>query len=333
MRHRSLRFSVPAFDPFIVLLLSAVAVAAAMPARGLAFTVVDYLSTAMIAMLFFLHGLRLPRAAVLEGLGHWRLHLTILAITFLMFPAAVVALQAIAPGLLAEPLWAGLLFLAALPSTVQSSIAFTSIAGGNVAGAVVSAAASNLIGIVATPLIVTLMSHVTGASLSLSGIGRVALLLLLPFVLGQIARRWLSGWADRNRRATAVTDRATIVLAVYVAFSAATNAGLWRALPLLEIAGLAAVSALLLVFVLVASYCVASLSGFSRADRIAIVFCGSKKSLATGVPMAKLLFAGGTVGLAVLPLMIFHQIQLLACAWLARHWARKADTGPLHSGA
>src|SRR3546814_114921 len=169
---------------------------------------------------------------------------------------------------MAAPLWAGMLFLAALPSTVQSSIAFTSIAGGNVAGAVISAAASNHLGIVLTPLIVTLLSQITGASLSFSGIGNVILLLLLPFVLGQFARRWLADWAARTRKVTSFTDRATIVLAVYVAFSEATNEGLWRALPAVEILGLMLVSTLLLGFVLIASNMVGRALGFSREDRI-----------------------------------------------------------------
>lgn len=318
-----MRLSLPGLDPFILMLLGAVVLAALVPAQGGAFEAVDLLSTCAIALLFFLHGLRLSRSAVLQGLVHWRLHLVILGVTFLLFPAAVVLLQTLVPGIVITPLWAGLLFLAALPSTVQSSIAFTSIAGGNVAGAVVSAAASNLLGIVLTPLIVTLLSHVTGASLSLSGIGRVALLLLLPFVLGQVMRRWLADWAARTRKVTAVTDRATIVLAVYVAFSEATNEGLWSVLPVAEILRLMLVSMLLLAFILAASFWLARALGFSREDRIAIVFCGSKKSLATGVPMAKLLFAGSAVGPVVLPLMIFHQIQLIICVWLARHWAQR----------
>lgn len=328
-----MRLSIPGLDPFILLLFCAVVLAWLAPAQGMAFTAVDTLSIITIALLFFLHGLRLSREAVIEGLGHWRLHLVILGITFVMFPSAVALLQAAAPAMLATPLWAGLLFLAALPSTVQSSIAFTSIAGGNVAGAVVSAAASNLLGIVLTPLIVMLLSQVTGASLSFSGVGRVMLLLLLPFVLGQIARRWLADWAARTRKITSMTDRATIIIAVYVAFSEATNEGLWNILPMTDVFKLMLVSSLLLGFVMIASNYLAQALGFSREDRIAIVFCGSKKSLATGVPMAKLLFAGSAVGPVVLPLMIFHQIQLVVCAWLARQWAKKTNEMPLHSDA
>lgn len=319
-------------DPFILLLLAAVGLGSFVPARGLAFDIADGLAFAAIAMLFFLHGLRLPRTQVIEGLGHWRLHLTILGITFLVFPAVAAFLHLALPGVIPSPLWAGILFLAALPSTVQSSIAFTSIAGGNVAGAVVSAAASNLLGIMLTPIIVTLLSEVTGSSLSLAGIGRVALLLLMPFVLGQVARKWLAGWAQKTRSVTALTDRGTIILAVYVAFSEATNEGLWHALPFGGIVRLALLSTVLLGLILLLGAVIGRWAGFSRVDRIAIVFCGSKKSLATGIPMAKLLFAGSAVGPVVLPLMIFHQIQLMVCAWLAQRWGRKKTQEDLAPG-
>ncbi|WP_226998599.1 bile acid:sodium symporter family protein [Tardibacter chloracetimidivorans] len=313
----------PGFDPFILLLMGTVVLAALVPARGAAFQLVDGLAVTAIALLFLLHGLRLPRAAVLQGLGHWRLHLVILGVTFLAFPVFVVLLQMLMPGFVAQPLWAGMLFLAALPSTVQSSIAFTSMARGNVAGAVVAAAASNLLGIVLTPFIVMLLSEATGASVSLAGVGRIALLLLAPFVLGQILRRWLADWVEKTRRITSFTDRATIILAVYVAFSEATNEGLWQVLPVSDILRLAMLSVLLLALVMLTSGGIGRMLGFSREDRIAIVFCGSKKSLATGIPMAKLLFAGSMVGPVVLPLMIFHQIQLVICAWLAQRWARR----------
>lgn len=303
--------------------MGTVVLAALVPARGAAFQLVDGLAVTAIALLFLLHGLRLPRAAVLQGLGHWRLHLVILGVTFLAFPVFVVLLQMLMPGFVAQPLWAGMLFLAALPSTVQSSIAFTSMARGNVAGAVVAAAASNLLGIVLTPFIVMLLSEATGASVSPAGVGRIALLLLAPFVLGQILRRWLADWVEKTRRITSFTDRATIILAVYVAFSEATNEGLWQVLPVSDILRLALLSVLLLALVMLTSGGIGRMLGFSREDRIAIVFCGSKKSLATGIPMAKLLFAGSMVGPMVLPLMIFHQIQLVICAWLAQRWARR----------
>src|SRR3546814_3788624 len=151
------------------------------------------------------------------------------------------------------------------------------MARGNVAGAVVAAAASNLLGIVLTPFIVMLLSEATGASVSLAGVGRIALLLLAPFVLGQILRRWLADWVEKTRRITSFTDRATIILAVYVAFSEATNEGLWQVLPVSDILRLALLSVLLLALVMLTSGGIGRMLGFSREDRIAIVFCRSEE--------------------------------------------------------
>jgi sodium/bile acid cotransporter 7 len=66
--------------------------------------------------------------------------------------------------------------------------------------------------------------------------------------------------------------------------------------------------------------------GFSREDEITIVFCGSKKSLSSGIPMAKVFFAPGALGMVILPLMLFHQIQLMVCAVLAAQWARRGQS-------
>ncbi|MGE5723130.1 MAG: bile acid:sodium symporter, partial [Sphingomonadales bacterium] len=192
-------------DPFIAALLACVALASLLPARGGFASAVDVAATAAIVLLFFLHGLRLPREAVVQGLRHWRLHLTILATTFLLFPMLGVGVAALAPGLLPPALWLGVLFLCVLPSTVQSSIAFTSIAGGNVAGAVAAATASNLIGIALTPLLLRLVSEVHGAGVPLSGIWTIVLELLLPFAVGHLLRPWLGAFAARHKRLLALT--------------------------------------------------------------------------------------------------------------------------------
>ncbi len=322
---RALRF-LP--DPLILGLLLAVALASIVPCRGQAATVFGWLTIAAIALLFFMHGVRLSRQAVVAGLSHWRLHLVILAATFLLFPLLGLAMSAAAPGLLPRPLWLGVLFVCALPSTVQSSIAFTSIARGNVPAAVGAATASNILGVLLTPLLVGLLIRLHGAAGSLADIWKVVLQLLAPFVLGHLSRPLLAGWAERNPRLVMISDRGSILLAVYTSFSAAVVQGVWRRLPLEGLALLTLVLAALLAAVLLATTWGARLFGFSREDEIAIVFCGSKKSLASGVPMANVLFAGPAVGLTVLPLMIFHQMQLMVCAALARRYARRQDQAP-----
>lgn len=308
-------------DPFILALAATVLVASLLPCRGPAATAFAWLTNAAIALLFFMHGVRLPRSAVLGGLGRWRLHLAIFASTFLLFPALGLAASRLAPDLLPQQLWLGVLFVCALPSTIQSSIAFTSIARGNVPAAIAAATASNVLGVVITPLLVSLLMSLHGAGASLSQVWKVLLQLLAPFVAGQLLRPWLSGWAERHRRLTSLSDRGSILLAVYTSFSAAVVQGLWRQLPPISLVILLAVLGALLAAVLAATTWGARALGFSREDEIAIVFCGSKKSLASGVPMANVLFAGGAVGMTVLPLMIFHQMQLMACAALARRYA------------
>jgi sodium/bile acid cotransporter 7 len=171
-------------DPFIFWLIGAVLLGSLLPVRGVAAQALDSATLAAIFLLFFLHGVRLPREALKSGLTDWRLHLAILGVTYLVFPAIGLTLRALAPGLLTPALWAGILFLCALPSTVQSSIAFTSMAGGNVAGAVAAAAASNLLGVLLTPLLVSLMLSASGADFNAAGIVKIVLLLLLPFVAG-----------------------------------------------------------------------------------------------------------------------------------------------------
>lgn len=315
-----MRFRLP-IDGFVLALLATVALASVVPAHGRGVEAAGWASSIAIAFLFFLYGLRLAPRAALDGLAHWRLHLAVLAATFLIFPLLGLGLGMLPDSVLPPGLYAGLLFLCVLPSTVQSSIAFTSIAGGNVAAAVCSASASNLLGIVLTPALVALLMHGAGTGISLGVLGDLAAQLFLPFALGQLLRPRLGAWAQRHRTLLGKMDRGSILMVVYVAFSEGVTSGIWHRLDAGQFAVLLAICAALLSAVLGTTVLMARLLGFSRADEIVLVFCGSKKSLASGLPMASVIFAGSQVGLIVLPLMLFHQIQLMVCAWLARRYA------------
>ncbi|MFC5580606.1 bile acid:sodium symporter family protein [Rhodanobacter terrae] len=315
-------------DNFTLTLLATVILASLLPCRGEAARVFDGITDAAIALLFFLHGAKLPRTAIVQGIAHWRLHLTVLAGTFVLFPLFGLALRPLGHALLTPELYLGVLFVCALPSTVQSSIAFTSIAGGNVSAAVVSASMSNLIGIVLTPLLVGVLLASHGAiGISWRGVLDIVLQLMLPFVLGHLARRWIGDFVDRHKPLLGFTDQGTILLVVYTAFSAAVVEGLWRNTPVSALLCTLAVCALLLGLVMTTIRWIARRLGFRRKDEIAIVFCGSKKSMASGIPMARILFAGqlGGLGALVLPLMIFHQLQLMVCAVVARRYAAQGD--------
>jgi sodium/bile acid cotransporter 7 len=277
-----------------------------------------------IALLFFLHGARLSRDTVMAGITHWRLHLLVFASTFILFPSLGMLIGLWLPRLLTPTLYTGILFLCVLPSTVQSSIAFTSIARGNVPAAICSASASNIVGIFLTPLLVgVLLSGKRGVGFSFSEVETILLQLLLPFIAGQICYRWLSGWLGKHKSLTSIVDRGSILMVVYLAFSNAVVGGLWHQLPLGAIGMLVLVDMAILAIVLAATLIASRVMGFAKEDEITIVFCGSKKSLASGIPMANAIFAGQNIGAVVLPLMIFHQIQLLVCAVVARRYAER----------
>ena len=310
-------------DRFVLWLLATVVLGLAAPVSGEWLEAVDLLTLAAIFTLFLLHGARLPREALIAGLVDWRLHLTILAISFALFPLAGLLLWSLFPGLLQPEIWAGLLFLCALPSTVQSSIAYTSMAGGEVAGAVAAAAFSNLAGVFLTPLLVALMLQTQGAAFDPAGVLRIFALLFLPFVLGHLLRPLLRRPIEHWPKLVLTVDKGTILLAVYGAFSAATLAGAWSRLPPTELLLLAAVLALLLGFILLASWTSSGWAGFDDRRRKAILFCGSVKSLASGVPMARILFPGAAAGSIILPIMFYHTIQLIVCAWIAGAFAAR----------
>ncbi|ROO29879.1 membrane protein [Salinisphaera orenii MK-B5] len=312
-------------DNFILALVGAIVLATVLPISGAPAAVYGHITTAAIALLFFLHGAKLSREAVYAGATNWRLHLCVLAATFVLFPVLGLAGGPLLSDWLTPELYTGLLFLCVLPSTVQSSIAFTSMARGNVPAAVCSASASNLLGVLVTPLLAGwLISSQGSAGFSLDAVASIVLEILLPFGVGQIARRWVGAWVSAHPKLVKFVDQGAIVLVVYGAFSASVNEGLWQELPLQALLLLLLVSAVLLAIVLGVTFAVGR-RFFAREDEIVLLFCGSKKSLASGIPIAKVLFAGGALGAVVLPLMIFHQIQLIVCAVIARRYGRAAD--------
>jgi sodium/bile acid cotransporter 7 len=317
-------------DPYIAALLSTVLLAALLPATGTGAHVASGASDAAVGLLFFLYGSRLSTGEAMAGLRHWRLHLVVLAATFAVFPLLGLAAHGLVPHILAPELYPGFLFLCVLPSTIQSSIAFTSIARGNVAAAICAGSFSSLAGIVLTPLLAALL---IGGDAGISGhaVTGIALQLLAPFLAGQLLRRWTAPLLARHRKALAYVDRGSILLVVYTAFSEGMAEGIWHQVAVPRLLELLVAEAVLLALMLTATSYGARVLGFGRADRITVVFAGSKKSLASGLPMASVLFGSGA-GLAVLPLMLFHQMQLMVCAVIAKRWARNAEAGPEETG-
>jgi solute carrier family 10 (sodium/bile acid cotransporter), member 7 len=317
-------------DGYVLALLGTVALAALLPASGAAATVTEGASTGAVALLFFLYGARLSTREALDGLRHWRLHLTVLGATFLLFPLLGLAARGLVPGVLTPQLYSGFLFLCLVPSTIQSSIAFTSIARGNVPAAICAGSFSSLAGIVLTPLLAALLLGNSAGGLSADALLKIVLQLLVPFLAGQFLRRWVGGFLLRHKKVLGHVDRGSILLVVYTAFSQGMVAGIWHLVTPARLGLLLAVEAVLLAVMLAVTWYGAGRLGFDRGDRIAIQFAGSKKSLAAGLPMASVLF-GPQASLAVLPLMLFHQMQLMVCAVIAKR--RAADPQPTDAPA
>ena len=326
-----LRLSRSSLDPFLLLLVSTVALASILPCRGEGAVVFGWITNAAITLLFFLHGAKLSREAVMAGVGHWRLHLLVAASTYILFPVLGLAIRFLGRGWVdpSNHLLDGILFLCLLPSTVQSSIAFTSIARGNVPAAVCSATLSNVGGVFITPVLVGLTMGAVAKGghngIDLHSIEAIGLQLLLPFIAGHLSRPLTSAFLTRYKSIVGKVDRSSILLVVYTAFSAAVVEGLWHRLTAGDIALVLVLDGVILALALTATTFAARAAGFSREDEIAIVFCGSKKSLASGVPMAGVLFPAAAVGPIIVPLMLFHQMQLMVCAVMARKYAARVE--------
>lgn len=305
-------------DPFVASLFGTVVVASLLPCQGEVANLLSLITNLGVILLFFMHGAKLSRDAIKAGFMHWRLHIATLVITFAVFPLFGMLITSFP--ILDPLLLAGMLYMSVLPSTVQSSIAFTSIAGGNVPAAVCAATLSNLLGIFLTPLLVALVMNMPGVETQLSwaSVQKITVQLLLPFVIGHLARPLIGEWVSKRKQMLGRLDRGTILLIVYTAFSAAVVDGLWTQISFRSLAVLVLICACLLTLVGLLCCLVAKWLGFDRADSIVLFFCGSKKSLASGVPIAGTLFPASQIGLMILPIMVFHQIQLIVCAIIAR---------------
>lgn len=303
-------------------ILGSLALAVLLPVRGQAAEWYAMFTTAAVFVLFFGYGAKLSTEETIAGIKHWRLHVTILAFTFVVYPIVSAPVLLLPDGVVSESVKIGLIFLCLAPSTVQSSINMTSVAGGNVPAAMISATTSNVLGVVLTPALVFLMLGEAGTGgFSWEIALDVFLKLLLPFILGQISRRWTAGWVDEHKAALKWLDQAVIVFIVYGAFSQMFATGLWRKLSGMDLLITLAFTLPLLAATLWLTWSAGGWLGFKREDRIAIMFCGTKKSLVTGVPIASVLFPASTVGLIVVPLMIYHQAQILTSSIIAARLA------------
>ncbi len=308
-------------DPFLLSIIATMVLAIVLPLTEAQRAVASTAADLAVALLFLAYGMRLPTREVLDGLRNWRLQVSIVVATYAVFPLLGLAVHPLATPLVGSALAAGLLYTALLPSTVQSSVAFTSIARGNVSGALCAATISNIGGMFVTPaLVLVVMDRTTPGG---GGIGDIVLQLLVPFVLGQALQPLFGAWVRAHRGLTLAIDRGTIVLAVFSAVAAATALGVWDGVSAGRILALVALCALVLGAILAITWWGGRLLRMPRGDRIALLMCGSKKSLATGLPMGLVLFPAATAATMVVPVVVFHQLQLVVCTIIADELGRR----------
>ena len=320
------------FDWFMKGMVLAVLLAAVWPepgARG-GFLQPQWINRIGVALIFFFNGLALSLAAMRAGALNWRAHLLVQGATFVLFPLLGVVILRAAHGVLPYELQIGFFYLCALPSTVSSSVALTVAARGNVPVAVFNATLSSLIGVLLTPAWMAWILERSSLDFPVLGVIRdLALWVLLPLMLGQLARPWLGAWATRHRDRLQAIDRITILLLIYTSFADSVQQGVWSSFGPALVAKTLVGAVLLFFFVLLALSIAARLVGLSAEDRVAVLFCGSKKTLAAGVPMAQVIFASNpAIGLILMPLMLYHPLQLAVGGMLAQRWSlerRSAD--------
>lgn len=313
----------PKKDRFALLIVGAALLALLVPATGLAARVLSGFTTVGVALLFFLHGGRLSREALVAGATNLKLHGLILSTTFLVFPVLGLALRPVMAPFVGQEFLPGLLFLCALPSTVQSAIAMTSLARGNIAAAVCAASLSSAVGLVVTPVLVGVLLSAEGAQVTPSSVLQLVVSILLPFVIGHLLRPRIGPALDRRSAELKFVDQGSIVLLVYGAFSHAVEAQVFKSVSWLQLLAVALCVAVLLAAALTVTRLIARVFKLPVEDEIALVFCGSKKGLTSGLPVAHALFPGAAATLVVLPLMLFHQLQLMAGTVLARRYANR----------
>ena len=285
----------------------------------------EYVINIGVFVVFFLHGVNLSSEQITKGLKNWRLHLMIQAFTFVVFPViwliCDLTLGSHAPALL----MLGFFYLCALPSTISSSVALTGTAGGNVPAAILNASLSSVLGIFITPWLVSLVVGTGAGGIDLgSTLLKLCGILLLPLILGQLMRPLLGKFFSRHKKYTNLIDKIVILLLVYAAFCNSMLSGIWENQGSAVLVTAFVGTAVLLAVILLMTTSTARLLKFDHGDKVAAVFCATKKSLAAGAPMAALIFGNNpAMGLILLPIMIYHPMQLIVCSVIAENYANR----------
>jgi len=316
-------------DGFIIALIGMIILAWLWPAGGEKRSPLRLTAIANygVSVIFFFYGLRLDIESLKSGISKWRLHLVVHLATFVLFPLLVLSFQAFFKNNSSATLWLGVFFLASLPSTVSSSVVMVSIARGNIPAAIFNASISSLLGVFITPLWIGIVIHLNTGDYNLSVvIGKLILQVLVPVVLGILLHKKMGGFAGRYRKRLRYFDQTIILLIVYTSFCESFARKMFSGFSLATLFIVAAcmIALFLVVYNFIKAVC--RLLKFNREDSITAVFCGSKKSLVHGTVMSKVLFSGNDiVGVVLLPLMIYHALQLIAASIIAQSMAKELE--------
>ncbi|UIP05923.1 bile acid:sodium symporter [Erythrobacter sp. SDW2] len=311
-------------DPMIAVLSIATGLAIVAPAAGEAHAIAGTISSAAIFLLFLLNGMRIHRSEIAKGLRNWRFFLPLGLWVFGAMALMGLGFARLAAGWLPPMVALGFLYLGTLPSTVQSATSYTTMANGNTALSVIGAALINIVGVFVSAPIFALLGGGAVADAGPGVIVRVALLLILPFVIGQLVQSWTWDWISQRRAQIVWTDRIVIGIAVYVAFSGAVEQGIGQSM---EIGTWTILFTLVVAFLALANigvWLAGSALGYPFKDRISFLFAGSQKSVAVGAPLAALLFPPAAAGFVIAPLLLYHLFQLVAAAPLANLLAERS---------
>ena len=316
-------------DSFITGIILMIVVAYLIPGIGREGSVIELkvLIRYGISLLFFFYGLRLSPEKLKNDLGNWRLHLLIQSITFIAFPLVVLAFYPLLKGTENEILWLAVFFLAALPSTVSSSVVMVSIAEGNISGAIFNASISGVIGILITPLWMGIFMEQQSEVFAFGEVlGDLVVQILIPVCAGLLMHRFWGTWADRNKQYLSLFDKSVILSIVYRSFSDSFMNGIFLSIRVHELLLLGCCVIALFFFMFEGIKWLTRRMHFNREDRITILFAGSKKSLIHGSVMASVLFSGTTAGsLFLVPVMIYHAFQLFYISIIARRYGRSVS--------
>lgn len=309
-------------DPLLRLLIVAIGLAIVLPVTGSGRDIAQIVANCAIFLLFFLNGLRLPRAEVVSGIRHWHFLVPVAIWSFGCMALAGWGFSAVGQHVLLPEIALGFLFLGVLPSTVQSATAYSSLAGGNVANSVVAAAVLNLAGVLVSAPLFALLAGSKAPPFDLAALLRIVMLLLVPFVLGQCLQNWAGDFARRHKSAASWADKTTIAIAVYVALSSAVEQGLWQRVDGLSWVILLALVLPYLAFAFAGGWAASGMLRLKRPDRISFLFAGGQKSIALGAPLAAVLFPPAAAGMVLLPVLIYHMLQLVLSAIIASRLAK-----------